>query len=117
VADGGNVGIGTTTPGSLLSLGNTGNDTINISTTATSTFGSGLNIRSGCYAINGTCISGGGSSSSASTTLLSDNNTFSGTNYFSGATSFDIPTINYRAGEGGRSIYAYTYIVFTVKVY
>ncbi len=60
----GNIGIGTSTPGTLLSLGNTGNDTINISSTATSTFGSGINIRTGCYAINGTCLStsGGGSS-------------------------------------------------------
>ncbi|MDO8183849.1 MAG: tail fiber domain-containing protein [bacterium] len=54
----GNVGIGTTTPGTLLSLGNTGANTINISTTATSTFGSGLNILTGCYAINGSCSTG-----------------------------------------------------------
>lgn len=59
----GNSGFGTSSPGSLLSLGNTGNDTINLNTLATSTFGSGLNIRTGCYAINGTCLStsGGGS--------------------------------------------------------
>lgn len=56
----GNVGIGTTTPGSLLSLGNTGNNTINISPTATSTFGQGINLRAGCFSIAGTCISGGG---------------------------------------------------------
>jgi hypothetical protein len=56
----GSLGIGTTTPGSLLSLGNTGNDTINLSTTATSTFGSGLSIRTGCFAINGTCLSAAG---------------------------------------------------------
>lgn len=54
----GNFGLGTTTPGTLLSLGNTGNDTINFSATATSTLGSGMNIRSGCYAINSTCIGG-----------------------------------------------------------
>ena len=60
----GNVGVSTTTPGTLLSLGNTGNDTINISPTATSTFGSGINIRTGCYAINGTCVQSGRATSS-----------------------------------------------------
>src|SRR3990167_6118833 len=57
----GNFGIGTTSPGTRLSLGNTGTDTINISATATSTFGSGLNLRTGCFAIAGTCVGGGGS--------------------------------------------------------
>lgn len=61
IRDTGNVGIGTTTPGTLLSLGDTGANTINISATATSTFGSGINIRTGCFAINGTCLSAGGS--------------------------------------------------------
>lgn len=79
------IGIGSTTPGTLLSLGNTGNDTINISTTATSTFGSGINIRTGCFAVNGVCISGGSVGSSASTTLLVDNNTFTGQNTFNNA--------------------------------
>lgn len=57
----GNTGIGTTSPGTLLSLGNTGG--INFSPTATSTFGSsanGINITNGCYAIGGVCITGGG---------------------------------------------------------
>lgn len=58
----GNLGIATSAPGTLLSLGNTGVDTINISATATSTFGSGLNIRSGCFSINGTCIGMGAGS-------------------------------------------------------
>ena len=62
VLGGGNVGIGTTTPGTLLSLGNTGANTINISATATSTFGSGLDIRTGCFAINGTCVGAGSGS-------------------------------------------------------
>lgn len=62
VNNGGNVGIGTTTPGTLLSLGNTGNDTINISATATSTFGSGINLRSGCFSIAGVCVGAGGGS-------------------------------------------------------
>jgi hypothetical protein len=54
------LGIGSTTPGTILSIGNTGANTINISNTATSTFGSGININSGCFAINGTCVGGSG---------------------------------------------------------
>lgn len=57
VQNNGNVGIGTTSPGSPLSIGNTGG--ISIYPTATSTFGSsanGLNLTNGCYAISGTCI-------------------------------------------------------------
>ncbi|MBU6310862.1 DUF5011 domain-containing protein, partial [Patescibacteria group bacterium] len=55
----GRVGIASSTPGSLLSLGNTNG--INFST-ATSTFSStgGINLASGCFAINGTCVGGGG---------------------------------------------------------
>jgi len=50
----GNVGIGTTTPGSLLSLNNIANFT-----TATSTFYStgGINLAGGCFAIAGNCLS------------------------------------------------------------
>lgn len=60
IAAAGNVGLSTTTPGTSLSIGNTGNNTINISPTATSTFGSGINLRTGCFAVGGVCISGGG---------------------------------------------------------
>lgn len=63
-----NIGLGSTTPGTKLSIGNTGNDTINISATATSTFGSGINLRTGCFAVNGVCISGGGGGSSGPVT-------------------------------------------------
>ena len=63
----GNVGLGTSTPGTKLSLGDTGASTINISETATSTFGTGINLRTGCFALNGTCISGGGTSPSTIT--------------------------------------------------
>ncbi len=50
----GNVGIGTTTPGSLLSLNNIANFT-----TATSTFYStgGINLAAGCFARAGSCLS------------------------------------------------------------
>ena len=53
------VGIGTTTPGSLLSLNNIANFD-----TATSSFYStgGINIAAGCFSINGTCVGGGGGS-------------------------------------------------------
>lgn len=51
----GNFGIGTTTPSSLLSIGNTNG--INFST-GTSTFSStgGINLVSGCYALAGVCV-------------------------------------------------------------
>lgn len=60
----GNLGMGTTSPGSIFSLGNTGADTINIWNTATSTFGHGININDGCFSISGVCVGGssGGSS-------------------------------------------------------
>jgi hypothetical protein len=49
----GNVGIGTSTPGSILSLNNVANFT-----SATSTFYSagGLNLSAGCFAIGGNCL-------------------------------------------------------------
>jgi hypothetical protein len=77
----GNVGIGSTTPGTLLSLGNTGANTINLSPTATSTFGSGLNIRTGCFAINSTCLSSGSSltGSTGQVAYFSAANTAAGT--------------------------------------
>ncbi|KND50709.1 MAG: hypothetical protein AB202_03970, partial [Parcubacteria bacterium C7867-007] len=55
VTNAGNVGIGTSTPGSLLSIQGIANFT-----TATSTFNStgGINLTSGCFAINGTCVGG-----------------------------------------------------------
>ena len=58
----GDLGVGTTTPGSLLSLGSASNTTgINFSL-ATSTFTNvgGINLTTGCYAMNGTCLSNGG---------------------------------------------------------
>ena len=54
----GNFGLGTTTPGTLLSLGNTGSDTINILPTATSTFGRGIST-GGLSTSNGLNITGG----------------------------------------------------------
>jgi len=50
------LGIGTSTPGNILSLGNTGIQTINFRVNATSTFASSTNLTSGCYAIGGSCV-------------------------------------------------------------
>lgn len=65
------LGIATTTPGTMLSLGSSGG--INFTPTATSTFGSsanGINITNGCFAINGSCLSGAVSSVSNSNSSL-----------------------------------------------
>ena len=57
VTSGGNLGIGTTSPGSLFSIGGIANFT----SATTSLYGiGGINIASGCFSVNGTCISGGG---------------------------------------------------------
>ena len=60
VLSNGNVGIGTSTPGSLLSISGIGNFT-----SATSTLYStgGINLTSGCFAINSTCVGGAGGGS------------------------------------------------------
>lgn len=77
---GGNVGMGTSSPGSLLSVGNTAG--INF-TTATSTFatGSGINLTGGCFAVNNTCISSSGGVS------LSAANTWTALQQFQGGAS------------------------------
>ncbi len=69
------LGIGTTTPGSLLSLGNTGANTINISNVATSTFGYGINLKKGCYAINGVCVAANALTAVAVSAPLTGNGT------------------------------------------
>ncbi len=56
----GNLGVGTTTPGTLFSLGNTGG--INFDPTATSTWGTsanGINLNNGCFAVKGVCVGTG----------------------------------------------------------
>lgn len=56
----GNVGVASSSPGTLLSVGNTNG--LNF-TTGTSTFNStgGINLAAGCFAVAGTCVSGSGS--------------------------------------------------------
>lgn len=70
----GNLGIGTTSPYDLLSIGNTNG--IGFST-ATSTFNTtgGINLTSGCFAIGGNCIGagGGGGSGTVNSGTAGDN--------------------------------------------
>src|SRR3989338_3076177 len=89
----GNIGLGgTTTPGTLLSLGTTGANTVNISNTATSTFGYGLNIAAGCFAIGGECLSTGGGSAAGGTGAIQFAN---GTAFAGDATFFYNDTLDY----------------------
>lgn len=59
VLNGGNVGIGTSTPYSMLSVAGqvVGQNFVATSTTATSTFSNGINLNNkGCYAVNSICL-------------------------------------------------------------
>ena len=86
VSSTGNVGIGSSTPGTLLSLGSTNG--INFST-ATSTFNAagGVNIASGCYAVRGTCITGGGVANLYASTTIGDGTQAGGLTVSGGATT------------------------------
>jgi hypothetical protein len=74
VQSAGNVGIGTTTPGSIFSINGVANWT-----GATSTIYStgGINLSSGCFSINGTCITGGGTTYTFSYPLVNSANNIS----------------------------------------
>ncbi len=65
VASNGNVGIGSSTPGSLLAVGGTSGINFSTGTSSFSTAG-GINLANGCYAVQGTCLSGGWSLASTS---------------------------------------------------
>lgn len=82
VAANGNVGVGTSTPGSLFSIQSIANfftststilsglkvaANIDITGTATSTFSNGIRLTGGCVTVNGSCIGGAGSGSTITT--------------------------------------------------
>jgi hypothetical protein len=90
----GYVGIGTTSPGSLFSV-----FTITNFSNPTTTFYTGLNLTSGCFAVSGTCISssGGGTINTGTAGQLayyaSNGTTISGTSTISLATTGEL-TVN-----------------------
>lgn len=55
ILNNGNFGVGSTTPGSIFSIGGNGTG-INLYDNATSTFSKGINLATGCYAISGNCL-------------------------------------------------------------
>lgn len=81
----GNLGISTSTPGTLLSIGNTTGVNIGTATSTWST-GSGINLTGGCFAIKGSCltlstitgtlpVAGGGTGAVTLTGVLQGNGT------------------------------------------
>jgi len=58
------VGVATTTPGSILSIGTSPNQVANFRVGTSSVYG-GLNITAGCFAINNVCVTGGGGGGSS----------------------------------------------------
>jgi hypothetical protein len=79
VVNSGNVGIGSTTPGSILSVGDTGG--INFSTATSSFSGTGgINLASGCFAVRGVCVGSNTSSSGATFAFPFTNTLFGSTN-------------------------------------
>jgi hypothetical protein len=93
----GTTGIGTSTPGSILSIGGVANFT-----TATSTFyGNGINISNGCFAVNGTCVGGSSSGSTFGYPFaLTGNATSTLTQFNGGLTAYASSTIGTGSGTG-----------------
>lgn len=93
------LGISSSTPGSMLSLGTTGG--INITPTATSTFGSsanGINLVNGCYAIAEVCVGGGGGSGSPGGSATEWQYRAGASTFGAMASAYDLT--NFRAGLG-----------------
>src|SRR3989344_4928451 len=103
------LGVGTTTPGSTFSIA----DVANFSSATSTLYSSGgIDLEDGCFAVYGTCISGGGSSYTFDYPLLdtantislafgtTTNNTWSGTNLFSGTVTLNSPLATTSGGTG-----------------
>lgn len=91
------VGIGSSTPGSLLSVGGNGTGTNFYDNATTSKSGiGGYNILSGCYAVNGTCLTAGG------ITALTGDVTASGP----GSAAATLATVNSNVGTFGSATQA-----------
>ncbi|MEX0931440.1 MAG: immunoglobulin-like domain-containing protein [Candidatus Paceibacterota bacterium] len=122
VKNGGNVGIGTTSPYAKLSVNGqvvgayfvatsststfAGVTTTGLAVTGagTSTFANGIDLATGCFAVNGTCISGGGGGGSpgGSEGYIQ----FNESSAFAGDASFFWDNTNKRLGIGTTSPYA-----------
>lgn len=106
----GSIGIGTSTPGSLLSVGNSsGTSGINFSL-ATSTFSNtgGINLTTGCYAINGTCTGNGSGTVTAVTAtapLFSTGGTTPNITWTGLATTTNLSSSNILVSNGGAGVY------------
>lgn len=68
----GKIGIGTSTPSSPISIGTSTNYSVMIDPYATSTYGQGINIVNGCFALNGSCVSGGTGGSTSVIGIIRD---------------------------------------------
>jgi hypothetical protein len=105
----GKVGIGTTSPSTLLSLA--GISGIYASTTATSTFqGGGINLvtaagNTGCFAINGVCITSGSGLSLGYPFPLAGNATSTLAQFNGGLTAFASSTIGNGSQANGLTIF------------
>jgi hypothetical protein len=109
ILDNGNVGVATSTPGSILSVQGVGNFQ-----TPTSTMYTGLNLTSGCYAINGICISStsGAGSPYPFTPLTIGSLTYQATN---SPMRFDAGMIAYGSSTVGGQLNANTLTVGTTS--
>jgi hypothetical protein len=106
----GNVGIGTSTPGTLFSIGSSGGINFSLGTSTFSTTG-GLNITGGCYSVNGTCLSTGGSNywTSSGGNIFNNTGTNVGVNNASPAYALDVggfinTGVNYGFKQAGNTI-------------